>query len=72
VSPPQAIEPTVDGASLNLREHIEHYERRLILEALRQTGGNRSLAAQRLGISRVTLHDKLNKYGIKRGEDGDG
>jgi DNA-binding NtrC family response regulator len=65
-------EPHLDRASLHLREHIEHYERRLILEALRQTGGNRSLAAQRLGISRVTLHDKLNKYGIKRGEDGDG
>ena len=26
--------------------------------------GNLSRAAQRLGISRVTLHDKLNKHGI--------
>jgi DNA-binding NtrC family response regulator len=68
----EALEPQLEGASLHLREHMERYERRLVLEALRQTGGNRSLAAQRLGISRVTLHDKLNKYGIKRGEDGAG
>jgi len=26
--------------------------------------GNRSEAARRLGMSRVTLHDKLKKYGL--------
>ena len=31
-------------------------------------GGNRTLAAERLGISRRTLHRKLNEYGLR----GDG
>jgi two-component system response regulator HydG len=28
------------------------------------TGGNQSEAARRLGVSRVTLIDKLKKYGL--------
>jgi two-component system, NtrC family, response regulator HydG len=59
-----------EDASLPLRQRLELYERRVILESLELSGGNRSLAAQRLGISRVTLHDKLNKYGIRRGDPG--
>jgi len=50
---------------------MDAYERGLIVEALRAAGNNRSQAALDLGISRVTLHDKLNKYGItKGGEEG--
>jgi len=57
--------------SLPLRERVEAYERGLVLEALRSAGGNRSEAARRLGISRVTLHDKLRKWGIPGdGEQG--
>ncbi len=37
-------------------------ERLLIREALRKHGGNRTLAAQALGISRRTLHRKLRQY----------
>ncbi|HYQ80700.1 MAG TPA: helix-turn-helix domain-containing protein, partial [Anaeromyxobacteraceae bacterium] len=43
---------------------LEAYERGLLVEALRAAGGNRSEAARRLGISRVTLHDKLRKHGL--------
>jgi len=72
-TPLSAEEPLPDeGATLALKPRLEAYERRLVLEALRRTGGNRSLAAQLLGVSRVTLHDKLNKYGIRRGEDVEG
>jgi transcriptional regulator of acetoin/glycerol metabolism len=35
---------------------------KVVLEALRESGGNRSLAAQRLGISRATLHRRLARY----------
>jgi two-component system response regulator HydG len=52
-----------------LRARVEAYERGLVLEALRGAGGNRTEAARRLGISRVTLHDKLRKYGLARGDD---
>jgi two-component system response regulator HydG len=43
---------------------MDAYERGLILDALRASAGNRSEAARQLGISRVTLHDKLKKHGI--------
>ncbi len=37
----------------------------LISEALNLTGGNRSQAAKLLGLSRPTLHSKIEKYGLK-------
>jgi len=36
-----------------------------LLEALKQTGGNQSQAARILGISRVTVWNRLKRYGIK-------
>jgi two-component system, NtrC family, response regulator HydG len=47
-----------------LRDKVDAYERGLIIEALRASANNRSEAARALGISRVTLHDKLKKYAI--------
>jgi two-component system, NtrC family, response regulator HydG len=60
-------ETAADGASgegLGLRERVDAFERGLILEELRRCGGNRSEAARRLRIGRVTLLDKLKKHGI--------
>ncbi|MBW1680530.1 MAG: sigma-54-dependent Fis family transcriptional regulator [Deltaproteobacteria bacterium] len=37
----------------------------VIAEALNLTGGNRSQAAKLLGISRPTLHSKMERYGLK-------
>jgi PAS domain S-box-containing protein len=42
----------------------EAAERERIVDALRQTGGNRTRAAQLLGTSRVTLWKKMGRYGI--------
>ncbi len=39
-------------------------ERALIERALNECGGNRTRAAEKLGISRRTLHRKLHEYGI--------
>jgi DNA-binding NtrC family response regulator len=52
-----------------LRPRMEAFERALVVEALRAAGGNRSEAARALGISRVTLHDKLRKHGLARDEE---
>ncbi len=41
---------------------LEEVERRSILEMLQATGGNKSEAARRLGITRKTLRKKLEKY----------
>ena len=42
----------------------EEAEKRQIIEALRQTGNNKSRAAQLLGIDRKTLYNKLKLYNI--------
>jgi DNA-binding NtrC family response regulator len=54
----------------SLREQVEAFERSLIARTLGAVGGNQSEAARRLGTSRVTLLDKVKKYGLgpKRGE----
>jgi DNA-binding protein Fis len=36
-----------------------------VSEALAITGGNRSQSAKLLGLSRPTLHSKIEKYGLK-------
>jgi DNA-binding NtrC family response regulator len=48
----------------SLTQTIGDIERRMILLALRQCGNNQARAAQRLGIPRTTLRDKMAKYGI--------
>jgi DNA-binding NtrC family response regulator len=45
---------------------VEEAERQLIVQALKETGGNRTKAAQKIGISRRTLHRKLKEYGLER------
>ena len=44
-------------------------ERQLIEEALRRHQDNRTKAAQDLGISRRTLHRKLNEFGLRTSRD---
>jgi DNA-binding NtrC family response regulator len=56
--------------SENKREHffescLDHVTEILVHEALVMTNGNRSNAAKLLGISRPTLHAKIDKYNIK-------
>ncbi len=59
-----------DGAAprrrATLREKLAAYERGILLNALREADDNRSEAAKLLGVSRATLHSKLNKHGIEK------
>jgi DNA-binding NtrC family response regulator len=79
LSPPEGLDLSLlPGASageeralLPLRERVQAYERGLVVEALREARGNRSEAARRLGVSRVTLHDKLRRYGLGDEDGGD-
>ena len=52
-------ETTAVAADAGLGEDLRSRERRLILDALREGGGSRKLAAERLGISPRTLRYKL-------------
>ena len=56
--------PTLDNGELNLQQAVELFENRLIDEALRRTNGNRSAAAQMLGVKRTTLLSKLRRKRI--------
>ena len=56
--------------ALGLRERVEAYERGLLVEAMREAGGNQAEAARRLGVPRITLHDKLRKHGLADGGTG--
>ena len=49
------------GEALTLAE----VERRHILRILEANGGNRSRSARVLGISRATLYEKLDRYGLR-------
>jgi two-component system response regulator HydG len=49
---------------------LEEAEKQMIIKALDTHGGNRSSAAKQLGISRRTLHRKLNAYGLREREAG--
>ncbi|MFZ5969885.1 MAG: sigma-54-dependent transcriptional regulator [Bacillota bacterium] len=48
-----------------LDEVIDYTEKEIIVKTLKETGGNRTKAAETLGISRRSLHRKLNKYQIE-------
>jgi arginine utilization regulatory protein len=47
-----------------LNEVVERIEREFIVEALRETDGNKSAAARLLKIPRQTLSNKIDKYNI--------
>jgi two-component system NtrC family response regulator len=53
-----------DVESLNLREVRQRAESKAIRVALTKSYGNISKAADLLGITRPTLYDMLNKYGL--------
>jgi nitrogen regulation protein NR(I) len=54
------------GTHENLFENcMDHFGGVLVGEALNLTGGNRSQAAKLLGMSRPTLHAKIDKYQLK-------
>jgi two-component system response regulator AtoC len=65
--PSDTDEPAPDARNgPSLREQVEAFERGLVARALDATGGNQSEAARRLGVSRVTLIDKMKKYGLNQ------
>lgn len=43
---------------------LDEMEKQFIIEVLRENGGNLSLSAQQLDISRQTLYNKMRKYGL--------
>jgi DNA-binding NtrC family response regulator len=44
---------------------VKEAEKQLIIRALKEAGGNRTLAAKRIGMSRRTFHRKLHAYHLE-------
>jgi len=44
---------------------VHEAEKELIVRALKECEGNRTLAAQKIGMSRRTLHRKLHAYHLE-------
>ncbi|MEO7985360.1 MAG: sigma-54 dependent transcriptional regulator [Gemmatimonadales bacterium] len=62
VAPAGAFENAAPGPPLGT--DLEAWEKSLILQALRESGGNQTRAAARLGITRDTLRYRLKKHGL--------
>jgi len=52
-------------------ETVEVVERHYMEEALELAGGNRTVAAELLGLSRQSLYVKLNRYGLESEDKGE-
>jgi two-component system response regulator AtoC len=64
---PDEIKSTKGNTSMkeNLDRTVKVVEKDMIVEAIEQAGGNKTQAAKILGISRASLYNKINQYGIE-------
>jgi nitrogen regulation protein NR(I) len=75
VADPQAVEDVIrrwmhksltsETEKQSFENIIDHLAAILVSEALNLTDGNRTRAAKLLGLSRPTLHSKIEKYGLR-------
>jgi DNA-binding NtrC family response regulator len=64
------VAPVQGGMTLEAGITVEEAERRLIVLTLEHTRDNKTRAAEILGISLKTLHNKLNRLGLRKGAGG--
>jgi DNA-binding NtrC family response regulator len=64
---PELAAPVPTPTELPSGVDLSQWERTMIERAMRETGGNQTKAAQRLGITRDTLRYRLKKFGIQGG-----
>jgi len=62
-----AAQAAADAARLLTQNDltVQEAEKQLIIRALKESNGNRTLAAKKIGISRRTLHRKLHTYHLE-------
>jgi DNA-binding NtrC family response regulator len=60
------VDSEIKGLEEVVRKEAERIEKELILRALERCSGNITKAAEELKISRKTLHNKINQYGLKK------
>jgi two-component system response regulator PilR (NtrC family) len=67
----RAIVEELPPEGLNLEELVNRLERKLLLQALDRSGGVKKRAAELLGLNFRSFRYRLEKYGIRRGSNGD-
>ena len=65
---PRAPVQEANAVRLGVGTTVDEAERLLILKTLEATNNNKTRAAEILGISLKTLHNKLKEYGAQAGE----
>lgn len=68
-SAPDTLQTSTSYHGINgntLEEKVENFEKQVLMDTIRNHNGNLRKTAQALGIHRVTLYKKLEKYGISR------
>jgi transcriptional regulator with GAF, ATPase, and Fis domain len=65
---PEDLKAAARGGKAGGIVPLSEVEKRHILRAMRETGGNKARAAQLLGIDRTTLYAKLRRYAIDGGD----
>jgi two-component system, NtrC family, response regulator AtoC len=65
MTPAMGVPAAIPGGN-DLRAQRESWEKQQILQALERTSGNQKEAAKLLGVSRRTLINKIEAYGIAR------
>ncbi len=62
-----AVAPATDSPGVLTRDDmtVQEAEKQLMIRALKETNGNRTLAAKKVGMSRRSLHRKLHLYHIE-------
>lgn len=66
---PKHLPPKISGGTgfyydRSLKETLEEVEKEAIIRSLVQSKGNKSKAAKLLNVSRTSLYEKMDKYGI--------
>ena len=71
--PPELLrrDPGPAGGTADLRAAVDAFKRGHVARVLREAGGNRTKAAERLGLQRTHLSVLLKKYGLGGRDDGD-
>ena len=62
--PADIVQPPASSQAISAARTLEETEKAKILSVLESSGGNKTKAAETLGISRRTLHRKLNEWGM--------
>jgi two-component system, NtrC family, response regulator AtoC len=69
-SVPVRLEPPSAGTGQELRQELREIERERVVAAMSQAGGNQTLAARLLGISRRALITRLDSFKLPRPRKG--